>query len=229
MQARTEETARWPLVTLIVALTLLLAITVVDRFLWPILEPAISGRVVADAAPVDVTVGRDRLSIPANMFRFTDQRRGGPQARVDLFLKLPDLTGWHEADADAFNEVGPQSPIVFVALTPREGMRDPAQRFVEVYQRFVEGPAVDGPDGLVGRRLRVGSGYDDETIYVENGRGPYTARCFAETGGAPPTCLMEFWAGRDLVAQARFRKHWLEHWRVIDRALKERVAGFSPR
>jgi hypothetical protein len=219
---------RWPLVLLILALSVLISIWAIDRFLAPIFDPLMGQRATTGTEPVALQIGPDRLAIPAHYIRFSDQRRGGAMARVDLFAVLPGLEGFAPTLQPAFNDTSATSPLVFMTLAPRDEAPAPAARLAGVYQRHFVGDPIPGPDGLIGRRMADGSGYDGETIYFEPGAiTPFVVRCFA-AGPAeqPPTCLRDLLIGRGLVLTYRFRSVHLSQWRSLEAGLTALVKSW---
>lgn len=209
---------RWPLVLVALSFVVMLGIWVVDRVLMPVFQPLIGQKVTSARDVVRVDILGEALRVPANYIRFSDQRRGGRLPRLDLFAVLPDLSGFSaEREAD-FSDTSATSPLVFIAITPREEGPSAAIRLAAVYQRHFTGEPIAGPDGLIGRAMAAGSGYDGETVYFEAGStSPFVARCFpAETTTAPASCLRELEIGHGLTLLYRFRAHHLGGWRRMD-------------
>jgi hypothetical protein len=179
-------------------------------------------------SPVALTVAGEALTIPANMIRFRSERRGGAVEEIDLALQWPSLQGFSEGFAAAFEDASPNAPIVFATITVRATELDATARLASVYARFFEGPAIEGPAGLVGRALAPDSGYRGEVVYfMPTGQTPFVARCIAEaTAEIPATCLRDVNVGTGLSMLYRFNQTRLGDWRAMDGALQRLVAGF---
>lgn len=222
------ESRRWPFTLMVAGLIGLAGIALIDRVLWPWIEPWFGGTVVSDTTIVESEIDRDRLMVPANHHRFLEQRRARNPGRLDLVALYPRMTGYRLEDAPHFEDTSATSRLVFVSILPREGTPDPAFRVATIYQRFFIGAPVEGPGGLTGRRLAEGSGHEDEVIYFQGGAvRPFTARCFVDKAEmTAPTCIAEFHAGRDLTVIYRFRETYLGEWQRLDGSVREMVARF---
>lgn len=183
----------------------------------------LSGDVVGEAigatpSRVTIEIGGEFLNLPPELVRFSNQRKPGPKPRVDLALVWPSLGPLDTERAGATETADPSSPVVFVGIEPRENALDTSSRVATVYSRFFAGDQFEGPAGLVGRRMKAGSGYDDELIFFEPGSvRPFAARCFALKQETVATvCLREVLIGRNLVATYRFRFGLLQSWPELD-------------
>jgi hypothetical protein len=179
-------------------------------------------------SPIALTVRGEALTIPANMIRFRSERRGGAVEEIDLALHWPSLQGFSEGFADAFEDTSPDAPILFATITARATEVDATARLASVYARFFEGPAIQGPAGLVGRALLPDSGYRGEVVYfTPKVRTPFVARCIGEaTAEIPATCLRDVNVGTGLSILYRFNKARLGDWQAMDGALLRLIAGF---
>lgn len=215
--------AEWPITVLAAGLALGIGVVLADRFVLPLLaEEAPSAAAIGT---VQMRIVGETLEIPTNTIRFFDQRRGGEMSRVDLYGIWPSLEGFTEALRPAFDDVGPQSRIVFVSLTPRDTATDTTGRLGTIYARLFAGNPRAGPAGLVGRRLAEGSGYEDEELFFEPGAArPFVARCFTDGADAmAPMCIRELHVGRKLAALYRFRKSLLAEWRSLDASVQRAI------
>lgn len=176
-------------------------------------------------APIAVSMAGKDLHVPANMIRFAGQRRAGAAERLDLFVHWPELDGVRNDDAEQFASSDPS--VIFLTLTPPNGLRPPLARLETVYRYLFTGPSWPGPDGLVGRHLAAGSAYGREQLYYEPGsQDPFIARCLDATDtDLLPMCLVE--TNRDGIATViRFNRSLLPQWRAIDGRLKALISGF---
>mgnify|MGYP000227025525 CR=1 FL=1 len=175
---------------------------------------------------VEITIGSDTLSIPANMIRKEEQRHSGKAKRVDLYIHWPSISGFRDDLAGDFNNVDPATnSIVFVSIMPRMTTRDMAGRFDPVYRKVMTGgPLAAGPE-LLAHTLSVEHGYIGEHLVysapdVRNGER-FVARCQDSDAAnvilAP--CETEIHFGETLTAQIRFPARLLKEWRGLHVAL----------
>ncbi|BBE70513.1 hypothetical protein [Oharaeibacter diazotrophicus] len=195
---------------------------------WTRTVADIEGR-VTDPTPIATFVGDQRLTIPANMFRFENQRVVGPQDHVELAVSWPAFAGFTAESRAAFLDGSADAPVVFLTIRKRDTATDSAGRVANVYQHFFENTALAAPDGLVGHRLGEDSGLAGEEVYYEAGSTrPFTTHCLAPDGsGYPAPCLTEIHAGSDLSVQIRFRKGLLPHWRGIAEGVRGLLLSFG--
>lgn len=175
---------------------------------------------------VEIVIGNDALSIPANMIRKEEQRHSGKAKRVDLYIQWPSISGFRDDLAAEFNNVDPATnSIVFVSIMPRTTTRDMAGRFDPVYRKVMTGgPLAAGPE-LLAHTLSVEHGYIGENLVysapdVRNGER-FVARCQEADAAnvilAP--CETEIHFGETLSAQIRFPARLLKEWRGLHVAL----------
>jgi hypothetical protein len=210
-----------------IALTVLMGIASL-ALAW---SRAISGAdgQAADATPITMYVGTERLTIPANMVRFAGQREVGPHERIDLAVHWPSLEGYTLDRREDFLDGSADAPVLFLTVRTRQTATDSAGRFVTVYRHFLEEEALPAPEGLVGRLLSAGSGLAGEEVYFQpDAASPFATHCLApDASGYPPLCLTEFHAGADLSVQVRFRKGLLDDWAGIRDAARMLMLRFG--
>lgn len=184
---------------------------------------------ISDPQPVSVTVGRQRLAIAANMFRFPEQRTAGPHERIDLIVHWPEMAGYRPAYRTDFLDTGNDAPLVFLTIKPQDTVTDSADRLVNVYQHFFAEGTIAAPPGLIGHRMSRESGLEGEEVYFEAGSTtPFTTHCLAPDGsGYPSSCLTEIHAGDGLSVQFRFRKGMLANWDGIRSGVKVLLLSFG--
>lgn len=187
-------------------------------------EPVVAG------GPLTVTIAGEPLAVPSDWIRFGSQRRSGAANRLDLGLTWPDLQpeprpGAEKpspapAGATATPAQDIEKPVLVFAVEPRPTELDMAGRLATVYARFILPDAIDAPEGLSGRKLAAGSGYEDEELYFEPGAvHPFVARCFPlERKGPIGTCLTDHNIGRGLNLSMRFPRRLLPDWRALGQA-----------
>lgn len=187
------------------------------------------GKIVSQAGNTSSTalrqivIGNDVLELPENMIRFRSQRRSTALERIDLHVHWPDISGYTEENAAAFNSLDDDSPIIFVTIEQRDMSRDMSGRISAIYETFLAGPPVDAGNGLVRRAFASASAYGSEDLYYEAGNPyPFAARCIRETERTiTPFCLRDIHVGRDLMLTYRFHKSLLPEWMVMDRAIRQ--------
>ncbi len=124
---------------------------------------------VSDPTPIAIFVGQSRLMIPANMFRFENQRAVGPQEHVELSVSWPEMKGFSPDRRSAFLDGSAEAPLLFLTIKHRDTATDSAGRLANIYQHFFEDGGIPAPDGLVGARLNGDSGLPGEEVFFEAG------------------------------------------------------------
>ncbi len=164
------------------------------------------------SAPVLVTIGETRLTVPAGLIRVPEQRGGGPMARLDLAMDAATMqpAGFRSAEAPDTRS------FVFISLEQTRDGGDPANRAEELYNRFLTPEAVEAEGGLIKRAFRAKSPYDDEVLYIAAPDGKaFAARCGPINARAmEPTCLWLIRHG-GLDLQVRFNPAHLGEWQKI--------------
>ena len=179
-------------------------------------------------SPIALTVGTQRLVIPANLIRFPTDRRGGLVTAVDLLVLWPSLDGFSEERSRDFRDSAPDAPLIYVTITEAETDLDSTTRLNGLYERYFTGAAIPGPEHLVGPTMSPNSAYRGEIVYYEpHSATPYVARCLAgATEEIPATCLREVNIGHGLTMLYRFNRAWLADWRTMDDRLRRVVGQF---
>jgi hypothetical protein len=188
----------------------------------------VDGR-ASDPTPIVLFVGEQRLTIPANMFRFENQRNVGPHEHVELAVHFPTLQGYTPERRDDFLDGSSEAPVLYVTIKRRDTATDSAGRLANVYRHFFGDEVLAAPDGLVGHMLNTESGLAGEEVYFEAGStDPFTTHCLAPDGsGYPAPCLTEIHAGDGMSVQVRFRKGLLPHWAGIKQSVRSLMLGFG--
>jgi hypothetical protein len=170
----------------------------------------------ADAVPseprLDAEIGTVRLHLDPALARFEEQRRGGRQERLDLALLLPDFraAGTLRERGQSAEELAEK--MVFLSVSAADGTLDPADRFVQLYARFLTPEQAAGPAGLIKRRFEPASPFANEDLFIAAPEGrQFAARCRAAEAGLPDMCVYEFWRG-GVAVQLRFSPRALADW-----------------
>lgn len=174
------------------------------------------------ALPVRLIVAGEPVVVPANMLRFRKERRGGAVDEANFLLHWPSLEGFSEERAEDFRDTSPEAPLIFITVSARENALDSDARLDTIYSRYFEGPEVEGPGGLRGRRLNTDSGYGGEMVYyAPHGAPPYVVRCLeVNDPEIPPTCIRDVNVGQGLSLLYRFNRQYLADWRTMDDRLR---------
>lgn len=227
--ARRASSGVWALRITTTCLCIAGAMVIADLALsWSRALVGSAGR-TADPTPVTLFVGNTRLSIPANMFRFENERNVGPHDRVELAVHWPTLRGYEPSLHDAFQDASASAPVVYVTIRRRDTATDSAGRLANIYQHFFEPGSLPAPAGLIGHTLSADSGLAGEEVYFEAGATePFTAHCLVSQGdGVPMPCLSEIHAGSELSVQIRFRKGLLPAWSGIKNGARVLLMSFG--
>jgi len=179
----------------------------------------LAGRPKASPA---VEIGGIRLVIPAAFLRASETV---PPGEAAVALAWPGLM-------PAGGTASGIMPAVFISLVRADDAIDPAERTMTLYARFFAAENWSNPGGLVMRRFRAGTPYQDEELYFAPPDGTaFSARCPRQgTVGAIGTagCL---WLVRlrGLDIRVRFPPEILPDWQQlragIDGLLGEWIAA----
>lgn len=182
----------------------------------------------ASTATFDITIGQDRLALPANAIRFAQARTGGETDRIDLYLAWPEMSGYSAETAHRFNDLANPGQLIFVQLSQSTMSRDMSGRLGPIYSGLFEGPETPFEAGLSLHRLRQDSGYAGEVMLTGKrpGQPDYAVRCILASEERPASnadCQRDIFAGRDLNVLYRFSSSLLPQWRALDEAVRAYV------
>lgn len=192
-----------------------------------------AGRSIAMAGHTDnatvheIVIGNDALAVPANMIRFENARRDGAAARLDLYLRWPQMDGYSREASDDFNHIAGSRNILFLSFEQRMMSRDMSGRLEPIYRSLIEQPGRAGPAGLAVHSFVEKSGYVDEMLVVGDGDSarPFVMRCLsggpARESLAP--CESDIHVGNGLSLTYRMPAELMRSWREVDEAIR-RVA-----
>jgi hypothetical protein len=176
-----------------------------------------------DVTRREVVIGNDVIAAPSNMIRFEKSRRDGIAARLDLYMRWPEMDGYSEAARPAFNNLDGQKRMVFLSLEPRMMTRDMSGRLAPIYNALTVKPGVPGPEGMTLFGFTENSGYLNEVLAVasRSGEPAFVARCLsgAEAEESLAPCERDVFVGKDLSLTYRFPRELLGEWRALDRAV----------
>ena len=173
----------------------------------------------------DITIGEDSLRLAANTIRFPSERIDGVTERVDLYLTLPQMQGYTDANRMDFNDISRSSSLVFLQLTQSTMSRDMSGRLEPIYAHLIDGKAFAGPHGLTAYRLRADAGYGGEVLLTaaRSGKTDYVVRCLLPSEPEKATsgdCQRDVKIGNDLSLLYRFSSNRLGDWEHIDAELQ---------
>lgn len=179
--------------------------------------------------PIALTVAGSRFHIPANYLMYKSSRSGGDRKRVALFALLPDLDGWSNWAADAFDNEGPDSRVVYLTLHQDQVGLKEVDRLNRVQLDYVvdrKGRA--GPYGLTQYEFRADTGYrGDELLVGQTEHGPVVLRCVKLSPQVPnPSCLREMLVAPGVSVSIRFKRSHLPEWLDIATRIDKLMAKF---
>ena len=182
-----------------------------------------------DTTPHEVVIGNNVIVAPGNIIRFEQARRDGIAARLDLYLRYPEMDGYSRDSRDDFNGADGRRTILFLSFEPRMMSRDMSGRFQPIYGELIEQPGTPGPGGLTMYKFTQKSGYLDENLAVaaRPGKDPFVARCLsgpAAEGSLAP-CERDVLMGDGLSLTYRFPSELLAEWPRLDAAVTAAAAG----
>jgi len=195
------------------------------------LGPSISmGGYTDDPALREIVIGNNVLSVPANAIRFPDARHDGVAARLDLYLRWPDLTGYSAAARNDFNATGGRKDILFLSFEPQTMSQDMSGRLQPIYRSLVVEPGRSEGNGITLYDFKPETGYLNEVLAVgRRAEGePFVARCLTGSVGreslAP--CQRDVLTGNGLSLNYRFPSELLADWQALDAAIVAKAGSF---
>lgn len=181
-----------------------------------------------DRTPYEIVIGNDVIVAPANAIRFDRARRNGIAARLDLYLRWPDMTGYSEEARDDFNHAGGRRNILFLSFEERMISRDMSGRYEPIYRSLIEQPGREGPGGIQFHQFRPNTGYVSEELAVAQRPGdtPFVARCLTGPSAAESLapCERDIQVGKNLSLSYRFPAELLGQWNVLDETVRAKAA-----
>lgn len=173
----------------------------------------------------DVTIGPDRLALPANVIRFPQARISGATDRIDLYLAWPEMAGYSPETSQRFNDLSRPGQLIFIQLGQSTMSRDMSGRVEPIYSGLFEGAEQPFAKDLALHHLRKDSGYAGEVILTgkRNGQSDYAVRCILPEDMHTATnadCQRDIFAGHDLTVLYRFSSTLLPEWRAVDDAVR---------
>lgn len=163
------------------------------------------------AGTVDVTLSGTRITVPRALIRDRAQMAGG---RLDLAVTTADFAPVPPPSAREPNRPVPEHLVLMLTAT-HAANPDATDLFQTLYARFLGRETWSNPGGLVMRRFRPGTPYEDRELYIgAGGRRIFIALCpqDAHRDIEPCTALLR---QDGLDAELRFNARHLPEWRRI--------------
>lgn len=178
------------------------------------------------AAPVQLTVAGQPLSVPANYIENPAARAGGALDQLALVALFPSWNGYSDGDRRRFSSNAPDSPLVRITLRGASGRLRPAARLDRIYKPYVVDPAgVPTPFGLTQYAFRAGTGYEGGDLFVGDQDGPVLFLCERTAPDlTSPNCLVADQPLKGGLSMSyRFKRAYLAHWREITKGVNALV------
>lgn len=192
--------------------------------------PGQRGGRTADEAPVALTVGSLKLTVPANYLDSRAARAGGEQDALTLSALLPDMRGYSSDEAGLFTGNPPDSPVVHLQFKGGESDLGAAERMARVYRPYLTAPeGKEGDFGLIAYGFRADTAYGKRDLFAgEAGGRPLLFLCErADPELASPNCLVTGYRIASNVAFSwRFKRAYLARWREIATGVDGMLARF---
>lgn len=169
-------------------------------------------------------LGGKTLSVPRNLIRERTQMAGGRLDRLDLALRPGDFGPLPQPSTRGGEAKLPDH--IALMITAENGNPVSADLFQNVYARFLARETWSNPGGLVMRRFRDGTPYEDRELYLGvGGRRSFVALCPRDAMREIEPCTTRFRQdGLDL--EIRFNARHLPEWRRFTVAAGDLVTGF---
>jgi hypothetical protein len=232
-QAMPQETIRSvhtsPMLKVLYAFAILIMLSIAISIGGKWLGRSIAMAGHSDSTDVhEIVIGNNVLAIPANMIRFEGGRRDGVAARVDLYMRWPDMEGYSTETRDDFNNVGSTRRILFVSIEEQTMSRDMSGRYLPIYSSLIRQPGKPGPAGTVIYDFTEKSGYMNEVLAVaaRPGADPFVARCLTGANAAESLapCERDIHIGAHLSLTYRFPRELLGDWPALESAMMVKAA-----
>lgn len=163
---------------------------------------------------VQTELGGTSLHIPRALLRDPSLPETALGKRIELAIGLAD---WQPLPVATPQDISAEPPDrLSLILTPSGSGAGPAEHFQQVAARFLTSETWSNPGGLILRRFRAGSAYEDREIYIGAGAGKlFIAFCPREVvlPAIEPCAAQIRQDGVDL--ELRFDRKYLPEWRQL--------------
>lgn len=189
------------------------------------------GTAPAPSGDTRITLGETEISVPRSFIRDPAQIAGGRLDRLDMAVNIADFSALPPPSTTKPFAIPPDR--LTVLLGSAQGQTGPAEQFQLLYARFLSKETWSNPGGLVMRRFRAGTPYEDREIYLgAGGSRLFIAICPREQQAGIEPCVTQIRVD-GLDAELRFDARHLPDWRRIVGETTKRIgewrrAGAAP-
>jgi hypothetical protein len=186
-------------------------------------------QVAPDAPPLPIVIAGVVFNIPPAAIRIPLQRRAGPQERLDLVYRWPELLPPASRAGGAGGATSAAAASLFVTIETDQGVLSALDRLKSIYSRYADAPKLSETGGLTIMRFRDGTPYQGEdAIYDASAPDRFLARCGRlRDESMLATCLYERQLGAaELVF--RFPRDWLADWRAVAEGVDRLIERWRP-
>ena len=179
---------------------------------------------------VALRVGSLGFRIPGNYILFASDRKGGKRTNVRMVAFLPDLRGYSASDSQALANNAADSEVIYLSLREERFNVSEKDRLERIYlTQVVSREGGPGPFDLRQYAFKPDTGYrDDDLLVGDSEAGVVALRCTRPSKVAPsPNCLREILLGPGVTLTYRFKRTHLEHWRGLDKKVRQLIATFA--
>jgi hypothetical protein len=174
-----------------------------------------------DAPPLPIVVAGVVFNVPPAAIRIPMQRRAGPQERIDLAYRWPELTPPDSHPAASM-------PRLFVTIESTQPTLSAAERLKTIYPRYSDGPSTSDPGGLTIAPFRDGTPYQGEDAIHSSAPDRFLVRCNRARGELVlAMCLYERPVGAAALT-FRFPRDWLADWRAVEGGIDRLIDRWRP-
>jgi hypothetical protein len=183
-----------------------------------LLQPGWSDAAAVDAPPLPIVIAGVVFNVPPAAIRIPLQRHAGPQERIDLAYRWPELTPPDPGAVDV-------SARLFVTIEVSQASMPPAERLKSVYPRYIDAPPEADVGGLTVETFADGTPYQGEdVVYDASAPDRFLVRCSrARSDLTLAMCLYERPFG-DAALTFRFPRDWLADWRTVAAGIDRLIA-----
>lgn len=173
---------------------------------------------------VRLTLGQHVMEVPRRLLRDPDHTLPGRVERVELIAAIADF-----APLPAPSPLNPEDKLPdAITMVITAAVPGAAEPFQALYARFLSGETRPVAGGLVLRRFRSGTPFEDRDLFIGAGSRLFVALCAKETSTAQEPCLALLRQdGVDV--QLRFSPKYLPEWRRITQNVTRLVSQINPK